>query len=143
MPTPVKRWWRSFNDPELQKPLFLIAYAIGVYTGAVTIINPPSSIQSELGPVLMMATGVIWFVGGVTCLVTIFTDWWWLERLGLILLWGGILAYFGTVFIVHLESVSGSRLTQLGVILLATIGFVSRFLSIREWSYAPIKSARR
>lgn len=143
MTTPVKRWWRSFSDPELQKPLFLIAYAIGVYTGAVTIISPPTSIQNELGPVLMLLTGVTWLAGGLICLVTIFTDWWWLERLGLILLWAGILAYFGTVLMVHLESIAGSRLTQLGVILLATIGFASRFLSIREWSYAPPKTIRR
>lgn len=132
----VIRAWRALTDPPHQKPVYVLVYVITIMTGLVTLITPPRSIEGVLGPMLMGVTGAAWLLGGLVCLVTLFTPWWWLERFGLGLAVLGIASYGSVVLTLQLVE-AGSRLTQLGVIGLAGCLFLIRYLSIREWSYAP------
>ena len=132
----VMRAWRALTDPPHQKPVYALVYVITIMTGLATLLMPPRSIEGVLGPLLMNVTGAAWLLGGLVCLVTLFTPWWWLERFGIGLAALGIASYGSVVLTLHVLE-SGSRLTQLGVIVLAGCLFLVRYLSIREWSYAP------
>ena len=136
MPARIIRAWRALTDPPHQKPVYAVVYLITIGTGLATLAMPPRTIEGVLGSALMTANGLLWITGGLVALCTLFTRWWWLERSGILLAAAGILAYGSVVATLHVTE-AGSRLTQLGMIALALCLFVVRWLSIREWSYAP------
>lgn len=136
MPRRILQAWRVLTDPPHQKPVYLFVYMVTIMTGVVTILFPPRTIEGAVGGLLMGINGWSWLIGGLICAITLFTRWWWLERFGIGLAVLGTVMYGLVVATLHVLE-SGSRLTQLGMIALAGCLFLIRWLSIREWSYAP------
>ena len=134
-----RRVWRSLTDPPHQRPVIFVAYAVTIFTGVMTLIMPPRTIESELGPALTVTWALLMLVGGVVGLGTILTRWWWVERLGIATIILGLTVYGSVVLTLHFVT-PGSRATQLGVIVLAGLLFMLRLAAIREWSYAPRRS---
>lgn len=128
--------WRSLTDPPHQKPVYAAIYVITIVTGLATILNPPMSIQAEVGPVIMDWIGIMWLAGGAVAVPAMITGWWWVERLAIASASIGLAMYGAVVTLLHFQA-EGSRLTQLGVILLAACAYVLRWLSIRERSFEP------
>lgn len=129
-------WWVTY--PPHAKKLFTVVYLITMLIGVTTFLSPPVSLKSEIGPVLAVIWASCFLVGGTLGLLTVYTDWWWLERLALIIAAGGGVGVYGLVaLMLHLASGTGSRLTQLGVISLAACVYIARWVSIRDYSYAP------
>lgn len=129
-------FWRSLTDPPHQKPIFVCVYIVTMVTGLATILNPPMSIKAEVGPVIMDWIGITWLVGGAVAVPAMITGWWWVERLALGLAFTGLGMYGSIVTLLHFQA-EGSRLTQLGVIVLASCTYLLRFVTIRERSYEP------
>lgn len=131
--------WRQVTDPPHQVPVYAVAYIVTMLTGLVTIITPPASIAGPLGPVLAHIWAICLLSGGAIGLATVFSAWWWLERIAIIVITVGGIGVYGYVVVwLHLESPPGaSRLTQLGVLILAALLFVVRLLAIRGYMYAP------
>lgn len=61
---------------------------------------------------------------------------WWVERLGIGLLWSGMFIYTLVLAYLHVQE-SGSRLTQIGFICLGAGLFYIRWITIRKFSYQP------
>ncbi len=131
--------WRQVIDPPHQTPVIATAYIVTMLTGLVTVISPPASIAAPIGPVFAHIWAICLFAGGLVGLATVFAGWWWLERLGIvIILVGGLGVYALVITMLHIESPPGaSRLTQLGVLALAALLFILRLFAIRGFSYAP------
>lgn len=118
------------------KAAYAVLYAVTIGTGIVTLLVPPMSIAGELGPQLTVVWSVFWLLGGFGGLLTVFPGWWWAERLSIVLVWAGLGIYAVVVLSLHFQA-SGSRLTQLGMILLAAgLGYI-RWLGIRKYSFEP------
>lgn len=118
------------------KAAYAVLYVITIGTGIATLLVPPTSISGELGAPLTVAWSVFLIMGGFGGLLTVFPGWWWAERLSICLVWTGLGIYTLVVLSLHFTS-SGSRLTQLGVLLLASgLGYV-RWLTIRKYSFEP------
>lgn len=124
------RLWRRVHEPRVTKALYAVSYLISVFVGTVTLMRPPTSIETPLGPTLTTVWAVLILSGTVAAVVAVFPGWWWLERIGILLVATGALIYFGVVVTLHVQSgPESSRLTQAGVIL----GFVWAFSAVRLW----------
>lgn len=132
----LRRLWESVTEPRHMKAAYAALYAITITTGILTLLVPPSTIAGELGEPLTVAWSVFLIMGGFGGLLTVFPGWWWAERLSILLVWAGIGIYALVVLSLHFTS-PGSRLTQLGFLVLAAgVGYV-RWLMIRKYSFEP------
>ena len=136
----LRRLWARVTEPRHMKIAYLAIYMITVLVGIVTLLSPPQSIAGEVGPVITTIWAALFIAGGVVGMVTVLPGWWWAERLlaiGPIMIGLGI--YLTVVAILHAQGAGtgASRLTQVGIILLASAPFSIRALVIREYSYEP------
>ncbi|ALX66835.1 hypothetical protein [Microbacterium sp. XT11] len=132
--------WERITEPRHMKVAYLAIYMLTVVIGVVTLISPPQSIAGEAGPLITTVWAMLFIVGGAIGAITVLPGWWWAERLlaiGPVML--GLAIYLTVVTILHLQSTDAgsSRLTQVGIILLASAPFTIRALVIREYSYEP------
>lgn len=133
----IRRLWDSVTEPRHLKALYATIYLVVLGTGAVTLLAPPQSIEGELGQILTVAWSVFLLLGGFGGCLTVFPGWWWAERLSIVLTLTGIGIYGVVVASLQLAAGSGSRLTQLGIIALATFPFIIRWVLIRKYSFEP------
>ena len=121
--------WDFLPEPRIIHAVMLSAWLTVATIGAVTIATPPRSISSELGPVMSLTWGCLLAIGGALGTLGIASRFWWLERAGIWSAIAGMSIYLATV--THLQFASGgSRLTQMGFILLAIIFLLTRLLRI-------------
>ena len=132
----MRALWQSISNPRHLSLIYFSAYGIALLTGLVTLAVPPTSIAGELGPVYTIAWSVFFILGGILGLATALQGWWKWERWACWFTLAGIGIYGGVVLTLHFTSV-GSRLTQLGVLLLAATLFAVRVTMIWGRSYGP------
>lgn len=144
VPLRFVRWlWGEITAPPHIKPIMAVAYGIATLTGMATLTNPPQSIAGELGPVLAAVWAWCFIAGGALGLATVFTPWWWAERVALIWADTGIAVYLFVVLNLHILAPPGSsRLTQIGIIGLASCLLALRWHLIRVYSYEPLSRKR-
>lgn len=136
----LRRLWAMIAEPKHMKLAYLIIYLLTIGIGAVTLISPPQTISGEVGPIITTVWASLFILGGIVGAVAVLPGWWWAERLlgvAPVLLGLGIYLCVATVLHVQGWESGSSRLTQMGIILLASTPFVLRFLVIREYSYEP------
>lgn len=133
------RWlWDEISTPPHMKPIYAGVYVVTVLTGVATLVVPPQSIAGPIGPLLAAVWASCFIVGGILGLCTVLTRLWWLERAGLGASGLGLVTYGVVVVMLHFEPTSsGSRLTQLGIIILAAALFLVRWFAIKDYSYEP------
>lgn len=132
----IRAAWLRITEPRHLKATYALIYLLVLATGVATLLAPPQSIEGQLGNVLTIIWSVFLIVGGFGGALTVFPGWWWAERLSLILTLAGIGIYAIVVLTLQLIS-EGSRLTQLGMILLAGSVFAIRWILIRRYSFEP------
>lgn len=136
----IRHAWDAIAHPRHVKVIYLVIYLVAAGIGAVTLVNPPQTISGEVGPLITVIWAALFILGGLVGSVTVLPGWWWAERLlgiGPVLL--GLAIYLTVVGVLHAQSIEsgGSRLTQFGIILLASSPFILRFFFIKEYSYEP------
>lgn len=134
------RLWRAISEPRHLKIAYLAIYVATAIIGIVTLLHPPMSVEGPLGATLATIWACLYMIGGLVAAVAVLPGWWWAERLlGIIPILGGMAMYLAVVIWQHRHAVEagGSRLTQIGIILLACSPFILRGLLIRSYSYEP------
>lgn len=136
----IKAAWQRITEPRHMKVAYLAIYLLTVGVGGVTLVTPPQTVAGEVGPVITIIWAALFIVGGVVGAIAVLPGWWWAERLlaiGPVML--GLAIYLVVVVILHIQGADtgSSRLTQVGIILLASAPFSIRALVIREYSYEP------
>lgn len=139
--TPTLRWfqtwWLRVPSPREVSAAYSMAYLVTLFMGIVTLTFPPRTLSYELGgPQAMMSVGVLLIIGAVVGMTGGTLEHWKLERVGLWFMSGALSIYGAVVLALHLTQ-EGSRLTQLGPILLGLILFFLRWVMIRRFSYRP------
>lgn len=136
----VRRAWESITEPRHLKVAYLGIYLLTIAIGVVTLMWPPQSIEGPVGSASTALWACLFILGGIVGAITVLPGWWWLERLlAIVPIALGLLIYVAVVVILHLQGLDqgASRLTQLGVILLATTPFALRFRLILEYTFEP------
>ncbi|MET0886745.1 MAG: hypothetical protein ABWX92_09870 [Mycetocola sp.] len=131
------RLWRSIAEPRHLKIAFLIGYLVTIYMGSVTFCAPPASVEGELGVWLTKSMAIFLTSAGLIGTVTVLPGWWATERLGIYSAYVGLAIYAGVAITLQITSSEGSRLTQIGAILLAVLLFIVRQLLIRKHDFEP------
>lgn len=112
--------------------VFTLLYVAALATGIVTIAIPPMSLVAEHGELAMQSVGVLLMSGAIIGMAGGAYTNGRLEQIGVGLQMWALVIYGAIALGLHLSS-HGSRLTQIGVIVLALIGFAVRWLMI--WRY--------
>lgn len=137
---PLRRAWLSITEPRHMKVTYLVIYLLTVCIGIATMLSPPQTIDGLVGPIITTIWASLFILGGVIGAVTVLPGWWWVERLlGIAPVMLGLTIYLTVVIVLHMHGLEtgSSRLTQIGIILLAAAPFTIRALVIREYSYEP------
>lgn len=132
----LRTWWLVVPVPRELSVAYTCVYVVAALTGLVTLVLPPVTISAEIGSVAMSSMGVLLLVGAAIGMVGGAMEHWKLERIGLFFMASAITIYGLLVGALHFSS-EGSRLTQLGVVVLALAVFVVRFLMIRRYTFRP------
>ena len=133
-----RTWWLRVPMPRELSVAFTLLYSIALMTGVATLLWPPMSLSREVGgPQVMASVGALLVLGAVIAMLGGAREHWKLERIGLWLMAWALLIYAVIVTVLHYTS-EGSRLTQLGVISMALIAFLIRYLMIWRFTFRPM-----
>jgi len=132
----VKRAWESITEPRHLKATYFVFYGLALVTGFATLVRPPQSIEGALGTSTTALWAAFVIMGGFGGMLTVFPGWWFAERLSIVMIWLGAGIYFLVVLSLHINQ-SGSRLTQMGWILMGAGLFFVRWIIIRRYSFEP------
>ena len=133
----LQTWWLRVPMPRELSVAFTLLYAIAFCTGVATLLWPPTSLSREVGgPQVMASVGALLVLGAVIAMLGGAREHWKLERIGLWLMAWALLIYATIVTVLHYTS-EGPRLTQLGVISMALIAFLVRYLMIWRFTFRP------
>ena len=132
----VKRAWESITEPRHLKATYFVFYGVALVTGFATLIRPPQSIEGALGSSTTALWAAFVIMGAFGGMLTVFPGWWFAERLSIVMIWLGAGIYFAVVLSLHLAQ-SGSRLTQMGWIVMGAGLFFVRWIIIRRYSFEP------
>ncbi len=135
----LRKAWASVTEPRHLKVAYALFYAAAVGLGVIALVAPPQSIAGELGPVLTVAWGVLAILGGAVGAGTVFTGWWFLERLGIVLIWAALGIYLLVVVILQISASEGNRGAQITLFVFAGGLFYVRWWLIRSYSFEPRK----
>lgn len=133
----VRTWWVRVPEPRDISALFTVVYAISAVTGFVVLFDPPILLLGVSDQVAVSLISICLMVGAVISCFAGWREYWKLERIGLWFLFGAQGMYFFLVTYLHLTSITGSRLLQMGTILVAVCCYVARYLLIRTFTYRP------
>lgn len=130
-------WWYKVPEPRVVSLVTGFVYLVFLATGVVTVLSPPVSVEGIFGEFTMQVVGSFLIGGSVIGIVGGVRDFWALERVGIVGMGFGLMSYFYMVLSLQGVVGSGSRFTQLGVIL-AALGFLILRLSlIWRYTYKP------
>ena len=132
----IAAFWERVTEPRHIKVVYVWVYTVAMLTGLATLLYPPQSIEGVLGRALMVAWSTLFLVGGFGGMVTILPGWWKWERWSISAVLMGIAIYGAVLLSLHFTQ-QGSRLTQMGVLLLASAVFVVKWMLIRFYSFEP------
>lgn len=132
----VRAWLARIPEPRTISTVLTVAYVAFVLTGLATLILPPQSIVGAIGEVSMALVGWFFLAGGLIGMWAGSIEFWQLERVGITSMGAGLLAYAYIVATLHFTT-EGSRLTQLGVIVIAGCLLVLRLAMIWRYDFKP------
>lgn len=137
-----KDLWRRIQEPRFVTAIQAIEYVVVVIAGIIALISPPATVTAVMGGTLMHVTGIMLVTGGTIALIGTPGGIWWLERIGLLAILGGLSSYLSVV--IHLElTAGGSRLLQIAVITIALLSLLKRLVRIWNLEFDPEKDAKR
>lgn len=132
----VRFWWYKVPEPRWISLVVTLIYTAVFLTGYATLVYPPRSIVGVGGDLAMSLVGVFFMVGSVAAMIAGSRDFWQLERWGIALMMFGVAVYGGIVLSLQVTE-SGSRLTQLGIIIACLLFFFVRMLMVWRYPYKP------
>lgn len=134
----ARRLWESITEPRHLKAFYLGVYIVTTGIGVVTLVNPPNSVEWQLGWFLTTFWATLLLVGGIGGMVSVLPGYWWVERLSVWLAISGAGIYIAIIIGIQLAAAPGSsRWTQIGFVTLGTGLFFLRLLLTRKWDYEP------
>jgi energy-converting hydrogenase Eha subunit C len=124
-------------EPRVIRIMLFWLYVIMLLAGLATMGRPPSRFEGVLGVTLVFIFAGFIFIGALFALVAVLPGFWWLERVGLILLISGMGIY--SVAIVAL----GASIFSTIISIAFALAFAVRFQEIRRYQLAPLEPKER
>ncbi|MBT8162787.1 MULTISPECIES: hypothetical protein [Arthrobacter] len=128
--------WLKVQEPRALSAIYFFAYQVVAVAGAAVIIDPPHSIQSGIGAVLMFSWAGLLVFGGILGALTTLPGIWWLERAAALACMFAIVIYGVVVISLPLTQVS-VRVLSICFVIFAILAFAVRLVKIRHSAYDP------
>lgn len=128
--------WASITEPRHIKIIYFCVYVVTTFIGIAALSTPPEYVIGELGPILTVIWATLLIMAGISGGATVFTGWWWVERLSILMAIVGVAIYAAVIITVHFNS-EVPRLTTLGFLTLAALLYIVRYSGIRKYSFEP------
>ena len=132
-----KRLWKLLQEPRAVTATMAVSWMIGLGIGAVTVLSPPTTLTGALGH-MTIVMGCLMLIGSAFGVTGCLSGWWWVERCGVIAAGTGTAIYASTLIVIQYQQ-AGSRLTQLGFILLVVCFLITRWLRIQGAQVDPTR----
>lgn len=123
--------WEKIAEPRTYRILQFIIYICLAVAGHAVLMNPPAAYQGVLGITLLNVFAWLLILGGVTGTIAVLPGIWWLERIGLALLFGGLIMFISVAFAL------GVSWTGCLIALALGCTFTQRWMGIRKFENAP------
>lgn len=121
----------KIKEPRTIRIIQFGIYATMIGAGHFVVAHPPSIYTSVIGPNLVYGFGIAVLLGGSLGAIAVLPGIWWLERIGIISLWTGLLVF--AVLAVAL----GISLIGFFIAVALGLAFVQRWDDITEYDLAP------
>lgn len=131
-------WFQNAPEPRSVTVGYAIIYAVLVVVGVSVTIDAPTTIQGEIGSRLTHLWGGFLIAGGLSGSALVWTRYWWLERVAVLIAGAGAAVYLGVVSMLIFTS-GGNRIVQWGFIVIAVVALVLRYFRIRGSNIEPGK----
>lgn len=130
-----RRVWALLREPRTVTALSGAGWVIVLGIGLAALANPPLTISYAIGPTLTYVWSGFLMLGGLAgsigCLLLPAPWWRWVEQIGIYAALTGTAIYAVVVTMLHFTT-DGSRLVQVGFILLAAISLLTRWVRISD-----------
>lgn len=131
--------WLALHQPRVVTATMILVYAMFSAAGALALLHPPTSIEGVLGVALVYVWAGMLTACGLTGLSSAPLGVWFIERFAVMLGGGGLIIYAATIVALQVQSSSGQRFTQTGVVLIASCVGLLRWATIRTADLDPTR----
>lgn len=131
--------WQRIHEPRIISAVTALTYLVLMSAGLYALVNPPSSIEGEIGTLAMRLLAGTLAVGGAIGAPTALAGIWWLERTAVLCVALSSAIYLMITLTLHFTSPSGNRLLQAAFIFTVLAMQVVRWHRIRERPYDPTR----
>jgi len=128
--------WLRIQEPRIVTMTQTVIYLLCFTGGAVTILDPPRSIEAQFATAFVYAWGVFALIGGAMGAYAAPTGKWLIEKPAIIACSTAILMYAGILLTLQLTT-PGNRVVQLVFVSIGLLHFVARYWRIKPYSYEP------
>ncbi len=125
--------WNSIAEPRVQRVIQFGIYLWLFVSGLLTLCLPPVNITDSIGLILTYVFGSFIFFGALAGGIAVLPGIWWLERVGVILLFTALMMYVVVAIVWGLSPIG------VALIIAFAICFVQRWFEIRGAQLAPKK----
>lgn len=133
----LRSLWLKVQEPRALSVIYFFAYLAISVLGLAVAIDPPRSVQSSIGS-LVIVWGALLLIGGAIGSVSVLPGIWWLERAATGFCMTAISIYGVAVAAMPVTQVS-TRIATLCFAIFALLAFAARLVKIRHYAYDPEK----
>jgi len=130
--------WLRVQEPRRLSAIYFFVYLAVAVMGAAVVIDPPHTIQSSIGQLLVACWAGMLVIGGGIGLSTVLQGIWWLERAGAILCMFAMAIYGAAILGTPVTQVS-LRVATTCFVIFAILAFAARLVKTRHYAYDPEK----
>ncbi len=133
----MRALWATVQEPKVVTVLHWVAYLVALGVGVSALLDPPSSVAGELGPLLTTIWAGSFILGGTLGAVATLPGIWWLERAGVIACVTGLAVWVMVTVVLELTIPDGNRWPQAGALTILGLLLAVRWFRIRRYAYDP------
>lgn len=134
-----RRLWGRVHQPRVISVLYFAIYLCMLGGGFAALVDPPASIEGEIGAASMIMLAGLLAFGGLIGAIASLPGIWWLERTAVLSIGLATVLYGGIIATLHYTG-TGNRLLQLSFVLTVGLMQTVRWHRIRERPYDPSRN---
>lgn len=133
----IRAIWSRIHEPRVVAVLLFTQYTILAAAGTYALVEPPNSIEGEIGSLAMYMLAALLTLGGLIGSVAVLPGIYWLERFAVGSVFWAALIYLVIILVLHVQAPVGNRLLQAGIVAYVVLQQPIRWTRIRERPYRP------
>ncbi len=127
--------WLRVQEPRSVSVVYWLIYVILGAGGLYALVEPPSSLEGEIGIVAMSMLASLLVIGGTVGAIAALPGWYWMERFAVGAVASSAAIYLVIVVILHFQQPTGNRLLQAAFVASLMLTQWPRWVRVRARPY--------